>query len=178
MGGVDRADQLIAAYTMKHRCRRTWLPFLMYIINVVRVNSFIAHRELKGGRSHKEFTLDFAQSMFQRRLDVPLTRKRQKEEALTSVDPDKRATHSRIRSDPGPLPPARLLDPGLHVPTSSSVRLRCFYCRFLGFHAKKAGKEVKEPCSTVKVCRKCNGLPLCKHCFPVYHSEASENVPN
>ena len=178
MGGADRADQLVAAYTMKHRCRRTWVPFLMYIINIVRVNSYTSHRELKGRQNHMEFTLDFAQPLFPRRLDAPLIRKRQKEEALATLGPEKRTTHSRIRSGPGLLPPARLLEPELHVPTSSSARLRCFFCRYLAFHAKKAGKEVKQPCSTVKVCLKCNALPLCKHCFPVYHSKDSENVRN
>ena len=176
MGGVDRADQLIAAYSMKNRCRRTWMPFLLYIINIVRVNSFITHRELKGTKTHMEFTLEFAMSMFQRRLDVPLTRKRQMEEATAENGSGQSVKHSRIRSDPGPLPEMRLHNPEQHVPTHSTVRLRCYYCRFLAFHAKKKGEEAKQPCSTVKVCLKCNGLPLCKLCFKAYHSTESEII--
>lgn len=41
----------------------------------------ITHRELKGTKNHMELILEFAMSMFQRRLDVPLTRKRLTEEA-------------------------------------------------------------------------------------------------
>ena len=36
MNAVDRADQLISHYTMKHECYRTWTPLMLYVMNIIR----------------------------------------------------------------------------------------------------------------------------------------------
>ena len=42
MGGVDKANQLIAYYCPDLRCRRTWMPILFHILDCMRVNAYIA----------------------------------------------------------------------------------------------------------------------------------------
>ena len=66
-------------------CYFTWLPFLLYILNVIRINSYTCHRKLGGKDSHADFTLGIVQALFDRRLDQLQTRKRQAEEAASSA---------------------------------------------------------------------------------------------
>ena len=96
MNAVDRADQLIATYTMKHRCCRSWTPFLLYIMNIIRINSFIVHRELDGNLSHLDFTLGLVRALYERRLETRMTRKRTLDEASPVVG--KRPVHKRMRN--------------------------------------------------------------------------------
>ena len=71
MLGVDLADQLIAHYCMKLRCRRTWMPLFMQLINIARTNSYVAQKNVKKQRGekhqgHEEFILDFIVAMVER----------------------------------------------------------------------------------------------------------------
>ena len=95
MNAVDRADQLIASLSMKHKCRRTWMPFLLYLLNIFRTNSYIVHRELKGGMTHMEFTLGLVRALHSRRNDIRVTRKRAREDDTF----DRPIVHTRLRNN-------------------------------------------------------------------------------
>ena len=41
MGGVDKADQLIAYYLPDLRCHRNWLPMFIQLLAIIRVNSYL-----------------------------------------------------------------------------------------------------------------------------------------
>jgi hypothetical protein len=71
MNGVDKADQLISYFRPNLRCRRTWMPMFFHGLDIIRVNSYIACRELgwKSARrqhikkQHKEYTKEFIQAL-------------------------------------------------------------------------------------------------------------------
>ena len=71
MLGVDKIDQLIAYYRPNLRCRRTWMPMFFHGLDVVRVNSYIACRELgwkshkrtDANKQHKEYLQEFIQAL-------------------------------------------------------------------------------------------------------------------
>ncbi|KAJ8038264.1 Folylpolyglutamate synthase, mitochondrial [Holothuria leucospilota] len=44
MGGVDRADQLRANYTITRKSQKWWMQLLYFIIDVSRVNAFISYK--------------------------------------------------------------------------------------------------------------------------------------
>ena len=160
MNAVDRADQLISAYTMKHRCCRSWTPFLLFIINIIRINSFVAHRELQGSMSHMAFTLGLVRALYTRRNEATMTRKRAAEEASPS---EKKPVHKRMRNGVDPLPDLRLRHPETHKPTFYKWRRTCFYCRY---KAAKARSEKKTP-GKINICSRgcpaCGDIALVKH---------------
>lgn len=44
MGGVDRSDQLRSYYATKLRCRRTWMPQMLFCMNLAVTNSYVIHK--------------------------------------------------------------------------------------------------------------------------------------
>lgn len=173
MNGVDRADQLVAAYAMNHKCRRTWLPLLLYCINIARINSYICHRELGGEQSHLQFTMAFSKAFWDRRMDVLVTRKRAAE-ALSNEGWSTKPRYPRMRASAWELPKSRLKSPDRHLPVAMGTQRRCFYCRWKAATAKEAGEEPPKVLKTTKQCSLCPDTPLCKACFPLYHSRTQE----
>ena len=57
MGGVDKADQLIASYEINLRCRRTWMPIFFRCFDVIRVNSYVLAKKRKMFTDQKDFIL-------------------------------------------------------------------------------------------------------------------------
>ena len=169
MNAVDRADQLIAAYTMKHKCRRTWMPFLLYLINIIRVNSYVSHRELGGEMSHMEFALGLALDLWSRRSEgIAPTRGAES----SSMELSRQPVFKRMRQHIDPLPEARLRNPELHKSHFYEWKRGCFYCRW---KAAKARIEKTKPNKVNKVsrgCSACGDLAICKHCWDEYHSVA------
>lgn len=45
MGGVDKFDQYMAAYTISQKSRRWWIKLFYYFIDTVIVNSYILNKE-------------------------------------------------------------------------------------------------------------------------------------
>ena len=168
MNAVDRADQLIAAYTMKHKCRRTWLPFLLYLVNIIRVNSYVAHRELGGEMSHMDFALGLAMDMWDRRNEgAPRTRG-----AEAVLPGSRKPVFKRMRLNVDPLPEARLRNPELHKAPFYEWKRACFYCRWRAAKARIEGKEPNKVNKVSRGCSQCGDLAICKHCWDEYHSEA------
>lgn len=167
MNAVDRADQLIASLSMKHKCRRTWMPFLLYLLNIFRTNSYIVHRELKGGMTHMEFTLGLVRALHSRRNDVRVTRKRAREDETL----DRPIVHTRLRNNVDPLPEARLRDPDRHIPSMYEWRKRCFYCRYKAAIARKNKNKPGKINICSRGCAVCGDVALCRSCFAAYHSK-------
>ena len=66
MGGVDKADQLIAYYRPDVRCRRTWMPLMFHMLDCMRVNSYVACKNMGYKGTHKEFTMEWCEALFAR----------------------------------------------------------------------------------------------------------------
>ena len=172
MNAVDRADQLIASLCMKHKCRRTWMPFLLYLLNTMRVNSYIVHRELGGKLSHMDFALGLVRALLSRRNDAPVTRKRNLEgDAASQFE---RQCGKRMRASVDPLPDERLRNPEGHKASFYQWRRKCFYCRYKAAVARNSGKTAGKVNICSRGCPACGGLALCKACFDVYHSTESQ----
>ena len=172
MNAVDRADQLIASLTMKHKCRRTWVPFMLYLLNIIRINSYIVHRELHGKMTHMEFTLGLVQALHSRRNDVRVTRKRAAEDA--SPTNAKAPISKRMRNSVEPLPDSRLRHPESHKATFYAWRRKCFFCRYQAAKLRNSGKTHKKINICSRGCPACGDLALCKSCFDLYHSKESQ----
>ena len=170
MNAVDRADQLVASLTMKHKCVRTWMPFFCYLLNIFRVNSYITHRELGGKLSHMDFTLGLVDASHSRKNDVPVSRKRALED-----EPTHRSTKRKcLRNQTSPLPEERLRNPDTHKASFYEWRRKCFYCRYKAAAPRRDGNRPGKISICSRGCAACEGLCLCAHCFATYHSEDAE----
>ena len=72
MLGVYLVDQLIAYYRLKIRCQQTWMPLLLHCLDIIRVNSYVLHKETSYLhpavnddliKTHKEFLIKFINSL-------------------------------------------------------------------------------------------------------------------
>eukprot|EP00977_Amphora_coffeiformis_P020066 scaffold7821_cov107-Amphora_coffeaeformis.AAC.3 len=122
MLGVDKADQLIAYYRQNLRCRRTWLPFLFYALDVARIISYIACYKLgwnfnsrRGSSIHKDFLVEFVKALLARATTFETRCTRRCGQAIFNMPlpPQKR---KRISTKNPSLPDYRLLrDYGDHI---------------------------------------------------------------
>jgi hypothetical protein len=77
MLGVDKADQFIAYYRAKIRCRQTWMPIIMLnSLDIHCVNACILHEQVcrkeeedEENKGHKWFLINFMQSFIRRAGD-------------------------------------------------------------------------------------------------------------
>ena len=104
-GDMEDFDVEQLENAMKHKCSRTWMPFLLYLINIIRVNSYVAHRELGGEMPHMEFALGLALDLWSRRNEG-IARTRGAESS--SVEFSRQPVFKRMRQHIDPLPEARL----------------------------------------------------------------------
>ena len=144
------------------------MPFLCYLLNIIRVNSYVAYRELGGEMSHMEFALGIALELWARRNDG---KARTRGNDSSELEFQLRPVFKRMRNSVEPLPAARLLDPYLHKASFYEWKRGCYYCRW---KAAKARIEKKKPNKVSKVsrgCQACGGLTICKECWGEYHSE-------
>ena len=80
MNGVDVADQLIANYRPKLKCRRTWMPIMFHSFDILRINMFIIHyrisqKKVKSTTTHKKFSMDLVTVLRNRAREVQAMRK-------------------------------------------------------------------------------------------------------
>ena len=66
MGGVNKADQLIAYYRPDLRCRRTWMPIMFHALDCMRSNAYVACKASGYKGTHKEFTMGWCKALFSR----------------------------------------------------------------------------------------------------------------
>lgn len=155
MGGVDKFDQLLAAYPITWKSKRWWLRVFYYCIDASIVNSYILYKtklkELNNGKkplTHLQFRSLLANELigsYSGRVKTgPISqfgtgRKRN--------HPDGRAT---LRNS------LRLNNVGKHLPIEGTRR-RCAFC--------STTKEQKR--STI-CCQECT-VALCLNCFVPFH---------
>ena len=63
MNGVDIADQLRASYPTHRRGVRNWLPLFYWLLDTIKVNSYLLWRLHYPAASHKHFQLNLAQQL-------------------------------------------------------------------------------------------------------------------
>jgi hypothetical protein len=180
MCGVDKADQLIAYYRPNLRCRRTWMPLFFHGLDVVRVNSFIACRELgwksssnqDPGKQHKEFLKDWIQALIKKgkTMEVQRTRARMLGVAppASFACPTKKA---RISAKNPTLPDHRYRgDPRDHVRVDAQTQRLYRMCSYYYALAKLQGVDplprISEPRSYCFACKD----HLCAKHFDEYHN--------
>ena len=107
---MEFASEQACTYTMKHKYRRTWLLFLLYLLNITRVNSYVAHRELGGEMSHMGFALGVALDLWARRSEGAVRTRGAESSSVESRQP----VFKRMRQHLDPLPEAHLQNPERH----------------------------------------------------------------
>ena len=183
MGGVDKADQLIAYYRPPLRCRRTWMPLFFHVLDCMRVNGFIIMKKHDKTTKHKEFTKEWIKALNARAHAASLSvrraaRHRQDDEAPPIIHPFKRRrmSHSRptlpeYRFNGNPLDHQHTTDPKLTGPKATPCT--CAYCAYEAAMAKLLGTDPPVPKKTVKMCSYCLDY-LCKHHFDDFHAKEVE----
>ena len=124
--GVDTFDQYLASLMCDLRCRRTWMPMMIFCLMTMRVNSYRAHTYIcPNFQSHKQFTLMWIRCLMRRATTlVRHTRNTIVHEAQKS-SPTKRF---RMSSSNPKLPDVRH-DPNLsHIPTFSEKQGKYITC--------------------------------------------------
>ena len=170
--GVDTFDQLLAILMCDLRCRRTWMPMMIFCLMTMRVNSYRAHVYIcEDHRNHKMFTLMWIRCLMRRAtMLVRHTRNTLVHEAQTP------SPRKRFRmSTNNPQLPAVRHDPNVsHVAVLAKKQGKCIYCRYLYLCAKIEGPNedpktwgvIRQP---MRKCIGC-GVYVCKQCFVLYHS--------
>jgi hypothetical protein len=176
MLGVDKADQLVAYYRPRLRCRRVWMPLMFHAFDILRVNAYIisqAFKEQKTNDDHKEFVVDFVRSLLQRAASYRTQATRRRVATLNPSPPKRRRTSLKNPS----LPSHRFRgNPEDHVVAIRKGQKNCIYCSYLRQLASSAGQEELPTIRRVsRYCTACNDS-LCNLHFVLYHTKDDEGV--
>lgn len=191
MCGVDICDQLIAYYNPQLRHRRNWLPMFMHCVNVSRTNSFLIHKKLSDvPLTHKEFTLQYIESLMNRVDDSYKSRLKRAAEANRS--PPVKAKRTRLSHKNPELPSMRFEgEPHEHIAVvpKDKKQNKCKMCSFELLFAKKRNKEriendmgealeeLPKVRTSTKICGYCSKptrVYLCEGHFSPYHERPQE----
>lgn len=179
MGGVDKADQLIASYRHKLQCRRTWMPIFFHCLDVIRVNSYIIAKTRDSSLTHKAFLINWISALNQR---AEFEAYKATRSALTNFysPPGKTknplAKRQRVVSKNPQLPLYRLAGKRSdHVAIISNSQNLCRYCCYVRACAKMEGKPEPVVRKPMRKCLKCNDH-LCATHFDIYHEKTPDEV--
>lgn len=156
MGGVDRLDQLLAAYSVAQKSRRWWLKIFYYFLDCSIVNGYIIYKETMKSKNLKPASqLTFRSNLVNELIGTFCSKKRTgyypyKGFARKNDNPRKK---TKVENT------VRLSDVGVHIPKKIQKRRRCAYC----------STKTKEKRSDL-LCEKCN-VALCKDCFAKFHNK-------
>ena len=179
MNGVDKADQLIAYYRPKVRCRRTWMPIMFHCLDVIRINSYIIVKELgRTNISHKEYIHGMVDALLARATadETAMTRRA----ASIGKTPPKTPKRKRSRmSTKSPSLPSHRLDGDInrHLHVRAPKQGTCVYCAYLKASWTANGKRgdpphVRQP---QRWCIQCEDH-LCIDHFDIYHGVDNGDV--
>ena len=170
MGGVDKADMLIALYRINFKTRRWYIKIFWHLVDIATVNAWLLYRRhcdhLRIGKKQRlsllDFVLEISESLISANKVVPMettggkpgrpTKRKSSEAAGPSAKVGRKPT------TPLPSNDARCDQLGHWPNPVNGNRSRCRYCKD-GFS--------KIFCSKCKIC-------LClregKNCFLDYHN--------
>lgn len=155
MRGVDRFNQIRAAYTVSRRSRKWWHRILYFLVDAALVNSFILYT-LSNGRDQKSCKhLDYHISVAKHLIGNFSSRKRKGPASANYLN-------KQFRKDGKPLgvpTETRFSNVGVHLPVELASFRRCRLCS-----SSKHEKRTRVGCSQ---CR----IPLCSvPCFRMFHT--------
>jgi Transposase IS4 len=185
MGGVDRADQLIAYYRPNLRCQRTWMPIFLHCLDIIRINAFIIARKADSNLDHKAFVAAWIDRLNKMAdvNDFQVTRRTTV--AHRTPSPPKAAGIKRRRmSHTAPqLPACRFNgERAEHLVVMAKTHQKiCIYCSYLYQKAKIEGVHPDVLPQRRKVWRSCLAcrVALCIDHFDAFHGwdEDGANPP-
>ena len=173
MLGVDKADQLIAYYRPKLRCRRVWMPIMFHALDILRINAYTVVKHCGDQRlEQKEFVEELIHVLLGRAAseEAAMTRNAVKKAGINTPSPT--GKRPRTSTTNPTLPEERFLGiPSEHVQSITNKQGACRYCSYLNaMHKITAGAtgdapKVRNPS---RVCVFC-GVHLCLDHFAIYH---------
>lgn len=152
MGGVDKFDQAMAAYSISWKSRRWWVKLLYYFVDSAIVNSYILHKCSAQTRKEKPCSqLKFRSVLADELIGTYNSRKRKGPaqpvaQKFRKIDGRSVSIEDNIRQT----------NVGEHLPIKGTSR-RCGYC-----------STKQNPKRSQMGCRKC-GIALCLDCFAPFH---------
>jgi Transposase IS4 len=170
MGGVDKADQLIASYEINLRCRRTWMPIFFRCFDIIRVNSYVIAKKRKMFTDQKDFILMWIDALSTRaQFDAyQVTRNAVAVMKSPTGPPGKR---QRISNKNPCLPEYRFHgNKEDHMAIIAKSQGRCRYCSYLHALAKLDGNPIPDVVRPVRMCSYCKDH-LCVQHFDEYHTK-------
>ena len=180
MGGVDISDQLRSYFTQNLRCRRTWMPLMLFSLNVIATNSYIIHKgtmlcfanndsypamqesRKESPLSHKKFHAMFTMSLSRRAFGED------RRNFVPNPRPTKRVRMSHLTPK---LPPERMDNQPHHLvkPSRDAKQKKCRYCAYLSLLDKKEGRSPGKIRRPTSYCLECQ-VHLCSDpCMAAYH---------
>jgi Transposase IS4 len=178
MGGVDRADQLIAYYRPNLRCQRTWMPIFLHCLDIIRINAFIIAKKANNNLDHKDFVAAWIDRLNKMAdvSDFQVTRRTvvHKTPSPPQEGGNRRQKKRRRMSHTAPqLPDCRFNGTKAEhlVVMAKSGQNICIYCSYLFQKAKIDGvhPDVLPPRRKVRrSCLACQ-VALCIDHFDVFH---------
>jgi len=141
MGGVDKFDQYMAAYTISQKSRRWWIKLFYYFIDTAIVNSYILYKE-SCNKAKKKYVsqLDYRSMLTDSLVNNFSCRKK------TTISPQEKGIGKKFKPS--------VVE---HVPKYIQSYRRCKLCSM-----RKKEKRSNMMCSTCDVV-------LCKDFYGPYH---------
>lgn len=153
MGGVDRMDQMLSAYSVAQKSRRWWIKLFYYFIDCAIVNCFILYKETTKKNNHKAMShLQFRSLLVNELINKYSSKSKPGYAPMKGFATKRKSGATTIENT------IRHSNVGIHLPEKIKGWRRCAGC---------STKE-KEKRSNV-ICKTCN-VALCKNCFTSFHS--------
>ena len=172
MGGVDKADQLIAYYKPRIRCRRVWMPLFFHCLDVIRLNSYIIAKHKKQTTTQKQWVLDVIKQLNQRADYEEYQFTRRQAAALATPPSTGKGKRQRVSTKTPSLPTRRFAGAKEdHVAVLDDDQKACRYCCYVRAVAKLEGTTpLPEVARPRRMCFYCKDH-LCTLHFDLYHSQ-------
>jgi hypothetical protein len=173
MGGVDKADQLIAYYRPNLRCRRVWMPLMMHALDILRVNAFVIAKSANDRLVHKDFIVSLIKGLLERASYSHMRETRARAATIRRSSPRSVQKKRRMSSSNPSLPHYRLNGkPEDHQMVHGGKQRACTYCSYLRSLSIGAGTPKEDLPKVKTITRYCSACKdsLCIQHFKVFHS--------
>jgi hypothetical protein len=169
MGGVDKADQLIAYYRPNLHCRRTWMPIFFHCLDIVRVNALVIAKSRDPKLNHKTFLQTVIESLNKRASEDEQEASRAAS-AFLSPPPSGKPKKKRRMSHTSPhLPDCRKEgSKEEHIMTMCHPQRACIYCSYESARSKLEGMPGPNIARTARHCSYCK-VQLCNAHWDIFH---------